>query len=134
MWGIQDFFRSPNQIYEPEKFKAFEGCVTNIIATFSNFKLESQMEDSATPSSTLSSDLKSESHVYFPKFLTSANLTELQLSDPSFRRQILTEILFLFQSGFGNFTRINFDDLSNDLKKILYSHHKNIFVHQTAVF
>jgi len=102
LWGIQDFFRSPNQIYEPEKFKSFEKCVTNIISTFANFKLEGQIEDgqsavTSSSSTNQNADVKTSGHVYFPKFLTSSNLTELQLSDPSFRRQILTEILFLFQ-------------------------------------
>ena len=96
LWGVQDFFRSPNQIYEPEKFKSFETCVTNIISTFSNFKLEGQVEESEKAKAESAAQATG-NHVYFPKFLTSSSLTELQLSDPSFRRQILTELLFLFQ-------------------------------------
>ncbi|GAA5836922.1 hypothetical protein JCM9279_007702 [Rhodotorula babjevae] len=34
---------------------------------------------------------------FFPKFLTSRNLLDLELSDPSFRRQILVQLLILFQ-------------------------------------
>ncbi|BGP51070.1 hypothetical protein JCM10450v2_006996 [Rhodotorula kratochvilovae] len=34
---------------------------------------------------------------FFPKFLTSRNLLDLELADPSFRRQILVQLLILFQ-------------------------------------
>ncbi|GAA5992179.1 hypothetical protein JCM10908_001807 [Rhodotorula pacifica] len=34
---------------------------------------------------------------FFPKFLTSPDLLELELADPNFRRQILVQILILFQ-------------------------------------
>lgn len=95
IWGVQDFFRSPLGMYEPEKFKIFEESVNKILETFKNYKLENN-ENSRTE---IDPDgLKpDQNHVYFPKFLTSSSLTELQLSDPSFRRQILTQILFLIQ-------------------------------------
>merc|ERR1712227_987318 len=103
IWGVQDFFRCPNKIYESEKFKVFEECVSKILSTFGNYKLEKQFEDDSKIST--SESKPKENHVYFPKFLTSSNLTELQLSDPSFRRQILTQIIFLFQylSGYVKF-------------------------------
>ncbi|GAA6049941.1 hypothetical protein JCM3770_007060 [Rhodotorula araucariae] len=34
---------------------------------------------------------------FFPKFLTSRNLLDLELADPAFRRQILVQLLILFQ-------------------------------------
>ncbi|GAA6020888.1 hypothetical protein JCM8202_005484 [Rhodotorula sphaerocarpa] len=34
---------------------------------------------------------------FFPKFLTSPDLLDLELADPSFRRQILVQVLILFQ-------------------------------------
>ena len=39
IWGVQDFFRSPLGMYEPEKFKIFEESVNKIIETFKNYKL-----------------------------------------------------------------------------------------------
>lgn len=96
IWGVQDFFRSPLGMYEPERFKIFEESVNKIIETFKNYKLENN-ETARTEEIEAPNGTDQSKHVYFPKFLTSSSLTELQLSDPSFRRQVLTQILFLFQ-------------------------------------
>lgn len=105
LWGVQDSFRNPLQLYEPENFAKFEKAVDKISDAFSNFKLENSTEENVNDNSEDSSIPTTGSTVYFPKFLTSSNLIELQLSDPSFRRQIITEILFLFQylSGYVKF-------------------------------
>jgi THO complex subunit 1 len=106
IWNVQDFFRNPNNIYETEKYKLFEQSINRVTDTFKNYQLENNEVRSETSGLSESgigtgSNQKMEeevqTHVYFPKFLTSSSLTELQLSDPSFRRQILTQILFLFQ-------------------------------------
>jgi len=102
IWKVQDVFRAPNGIYETEKYKQFEEAVNKITDTFKNYKLEGNesltiINDEQQQQQSESMDKDAEKHVYFPKFLTSSSLTELQLSDPSFRRQILTQLLFLFQ-------------------------------------
>ena len=44
IWGIQDFFRSPNVIYESGKYKEFEEAVNKIVETFKNYKLGTSFE------------------------------------------------------------------------------------------
>ena len=104
LWTVQDAFRAPNGVYETDKYKTFEKAVERIMRTFSNYKLEGNESVTTKPDHEGSKEV-TEGHVYFPKFLTSSSLTELQLSDPSFRRQILTQVLFLFQylNGFVKF-------------------------------
>jgi len=105
LWSVQDYFRNPLQLYEPVKFAEFEKAVNTINTAFANFKLEVNDDEEEKRSKmkeidydSIDMEMKSNGQiVYFPKFLTSFNLLELQLNDPSFRRQILTEILFLFQ-------------------------------------
>ena len=111
LWSVQDYFRNPLQLYEPAKFAEFEKAVNTINTAFANFKLEVNDDDEEKRSKmkeidydSVDVEMKSNGQiVYFPKFLTSFNLLELQLNDPSFRRQILTEILFLFQYLTGDF-------------------------------
>ena len=99
IWKVQDVFRAPNGIYETDKYKQFEEAVNKITDTFKNYKLEGNesLSTQDNEQQQLEESMDPEKHVYFPKFLTSSSLTELQLSDPSFRRQILTQLLFLFQ-------------------------------------
>jgi len=111
LWSVQDYFRNPLQLYEPVKFAEFEKAVNTINTAFANFKLEVNDDEEEKRSKMKeidydSIDVEMNSNgqiVYFPKFLTSFNLLELQLNDPSFRRQILTEILFLFQYLTGDY-------------------------------
>ena len=39
IWKVQDIFRSPNGIYETDKYKQFEEAINKITDTFKNYKL-----------------------------------------------------------------------------------------------
>uniref|UniRef100_H2ZKJ4 Death domain-containing protein n=1 Tax=Ciona savignyi TaxID=51511 RepID=H2ZKJ4_CIOSA len=89
IWGIQDIFRNPTQCYQKEAWDKFTQNADNIFRVFESFKLDEVSGNKTTHTTHNKS--------YFSKFLTSEKLTELQLSDGLFRRQILTQFLILFR-------------------------------------
>nr|XP_039267760.1 THO complex subunit 1-like isoform X1 [Styela clava] len=86
IWSLQDFFRSPTQCYIQDSWDKFIKNAESVFRVFNSFKLdkhnftERQMDKA-----------------YFAKFLTSEKLTNLQLNDGMFRRQLLCQFLILFQ-------------------------------------
>nr|CAH7768225.1 unnamed protein product [Callosobruchus chinensis] len=81
-WQLQDFFRNPNQCYNKLQWKLFSSHSTNILNTFQGIKLDY---------------ITSVNEGYFPKYLTSQKLLELQLYDVNFRRSVLLQFLIVFQ-------------------------------------
>nr|CAI5846650.1 unnamed protein product [Callosobruchus analis] len=81
-WQLQDFFRNPNQCYNKLQWKLFSSHSTNILNTFQGIKLDY---------------VTSVNEGYFPKYLTSQKLLELQLYDVNFRRSVLLQFLIVFQ-------------------------------------
>nr|XP_002123801.3 THO complex subunit 1 isoform X1 [Ciona intestinalis] len=90
IWSIQDIFRSPVQCYQKETWDKLTENADNIFRVFDSFKLDDIRGGNKTNQTTHKKS-------YFSKFLTSEKLTELQLSDGMFRRQILTQFLILFR-------------------------------------
>jgi len=83
-WGIQQFFVEPTLL--KHRFVDFKSGLESILDAF-----EKQ------PLSSLDA-LSAQSKDYFPKYLSSSKLMELQLRDPALRRHILLQCLMLFQS------------------------------------
>nr|CAB3266945.1 THO complex subunit 1 [Phallusia mammillata] len=90
IWSLQDMFRYPVQCYNKDLWEKFVKHADCLFKVFSSFKLED------TPGSRGSTPGQ-QAKTYFSKFLTSEKLTNLQLNDSMFRRQILTQFLILFQ-------------------------------------
>ncbi|KAI0979185.1 hypothetical protein GJ496_008772 [Pomphorhynchus laevis] len=80
-WSLQAFFADPNLCLNTEGWKSFSSCSSEVLNVFASFKL-------STSSSNKISSL--------PKYLTSENLLDMQLSDPVIRRHILIQFLILF--------------------------------------
>jgi THO complex subunit 1 len=83
-WGLQQFFVEPS-LLKP-RFVEFKSSLDTILDAFDK-----------QPLSSLDA-LSAQSKDYFPKYLTSSKLMELQLRDPALRRHILLQCLVLFQS------------------------------------
>lgn len=84
LWGMQDYFRNPNQISSDVQWKKMEESIKEICRVFESYKHEGSSQ-SAT------------GETYFAKFLTSERLLPLQISDANFRRHILVQCLTLFR-------------------------------------
>jgi hypothetical protein len=83
-WGLQQFFVEPNLL--KLRFVEFKTSLETILDAFEKHPLSSL------------DALSAQSKDYFPKYLTSSKLMELQLRDPALRRHILLQCLVLFQS------------------------------------
>lgn len=88
-WSLQDYFRMPVLCYKPLYWKKFTDCANETIELFTNFKIDNTNCNIHT--------LDSLERNYFPKYLTSQKLLELQLCDSNFRRNVLIQFLILFQ-------------------------------------
>lgn len=91
IWNLQDMFRYPVQCYTKELWEQFVKNSESVMRVLSSYKIESTGGgNSANQQSTYKKS-------YFPKFLTSEKLSDLQLSDRMFRRQIFVQFLILFR-------------------------------------
>lgn len=87
-WSLQEYFRTPALCYKPIPWKKFTECADETIELFANFKTDSSCNLHL---------LDSLDRNYFPKYLTSPKLLELQLCDSNFKRSVLIQFLILFQ-------------------------------------
>lgn len=87
-WSLQEYFRTPTLCYKPVHWKKFTDCADETIELFTNFKADSSCNLHA---------LDSLDRNYFPKYLTSQKLLELQLCDSNFKRNVLIQFAILFQ-------------------------------------
>ncbi|GAA5874289.1 hypothetical protein JCM1840_000624 [Sporobolomyces johnsonii] len=76
---------------ETKKEKELTGAATE------GKEKEKAVEDARMEEQDMDKTDESLEQYFFPKFLTSRNLLTLELADPAFRRQILLQILILFQ-------------------------------------
>lgn len=102
-WSLQAYFSSPTKTFEPERFEKFK---IGLEATLSAFKsintdLENQKSQRSSEDARKSTKRKrsgDEAEVgtsFNPKYLTSRDLFDLEISDMAFRRHILVQALIL---------------------------------------
>ncbi|TNY23906.1 THO complex subunit 1 transcription elongation factor-domain-containing protein [Rhodotorula diobovata] len=117
-WSLQRFFNNPHLLFAPappassssssssSPLSELHAGVRKTLAAFdAATKKEKELAGAAKGESAGSAKAGGEDtageeqleEYFFPKFLTSRNLLDLELSDPSFRRQILVQLLILFQ-------------------------------------
>lgn len=88
-WSLQEYFRMPIMCYKPLHWKKFTECANETIELFTNFKIDNTNCNIHA--------LDNLERNYFPKYLTSQKLLELQLCDSNFRRNVFIQFLILFQ-------------------------------------
>ncbi|KAJ3030497.1 UNVERIFIED_CONTAM: hypothetical protein HDU68_008785 [Siphonaria sp. JEL0065] len=121
-WSLQRYFSDPISVLKKlDEWSKMESAIESVLQVFEaeneldlksgsvdrKRKLNSQDASSSSTAATVSApslidkelDLKDE--YFFPKFLTSRNLFELQIKDISFRRQIMVQMLIIFQFFMG---------------------------------
>eukprot|EP00117_Sycon_ciliatum_P006747 scpid39469/ scgid10154/ THO complex subunit 1; Nuclear matrix protein p84 len=120
LWSLQAFFSKPTDCYVSDKWTKFKAAVDHILNVFTTHPLEShngassqssvskgsasgksspaQTDALVTAAEPCSISLDgSEQQFYFPKYLTSEKLMDLELNDGNFRRQVLVQMLIVFQ-------------------------------------
>ncbi|KAJ3084861.1 hypothetical protein HK100_009243 [Physocladia obscura] len=124
-WSLQPYFNDPTIVLKSKnEWTRMESAIESVLQVFesenendaklmssADKKRKSQSADSNSTSSGGGGnsnnnngekellDLKDQ--YFFPKFLTSRNLFELQIKDVSFRRQIMVQMLIIFQFFMG---------------------------------
>ncbi|KAJ3246019.1 hypothetical protein HDU78_008025 [Chytriomyces hyalinus] len=115
-WSLQHYFSNPLlALGNPFEWKKMETAVEAVLRVFDaeNDAESKKMGSGSTgdsarkrkldsgSNSKKSTSLKTQDEYFFPKFLTSRNLFDLQLKDISFRRQIMVQMLIIFQFYIG---------------------------------
>ncbi|CAL8101775.1 unnamed protein product [Orchesella dallaii] len=102
-WSLQDYFRTPLDCYNKISWKTFTMYTQDVLGAFHSFKLDEashrkrkERTEDKLPSINPIPKLGDE-NLYFAKYLTNRRLLELQMSDPSFRRYFLVQLLVILQ-------------------------------------
>lgn len=92
-WSLQSDFANPPRLFEPERFQRFK---EGLAATLAKFKEISGSEDDDILKRTDRRKWENNTYSHFnPKYLTSRELFELEISDITFRRHILVQAYIL---------------------------------------
>ncbi|OQE80589.1 hypothetical protein PENNAL_c0045G05310 [Penicillium nalgiovense] len=102
-WSLQAYFSAPSKVFDAERFTSFKTGMEATLAAFKNINTEMGNESSARASEDARKSNKrkriadgSEVATSFnPKYLTSRDLFDLEISDTAFRRHVLVQALIL---------------------------------------
>ncbi|KAJ6084317.1 hypothetical protein N7486_011117 [Penicillium sp. IBT 16267x] len=131
-WSLQSYFSAPSKMFDAERFASFKTGLEATLHVFQNFKTDfNKNQDPARPDPARS-DEASNSHKrkrgdevevgtsFNPKYLTSRDLFDLEVSDTAFRRHVLVQALILldFMLSLTSKSKGRVADLTN--KSVLY--------------
>ncbi|KAJ5096195.1 hypothetical protein NUU61_005551 [Penicillium alfredii] len=102
-WSLQAYFSSPSKMFDPERFATFKSGLEATLSAFKNIKtdLDSQSAARAAEDARKSNKRKRSADdveiasSFNPKYLTSRDLFDLEVSDTAFRRHVLVQALIL---------------------------------------
>ena len=135
-WSLQEDFSQPTRLFDPQTFQSFQ---SGLDLTLRKFKAIQQEQKSRGPSklpsdpnrppgrkrSDSEADRQELANSFNPRYLTSRDLFELELSDLAFRRYILVQSLILvdFLLSLTPKAKRKLEHTSN--KSVLYNHSLN---------
>lgn len=101
-WSLQSYFSSPSKMFDPERFASFRTGLEATLSAFNNINTELENQGAKrTTEERKSNKRKREaegagvSDNFNPKYLTSRDLFDLEVSDTAFRRHVLVQALIL---------------------------------------
>ncbi|KAJ5788426.1 hypothetical protein N7457_003416 [Penicillium paradoxum] len=102
-WSLQAFFSSPSKMFDAERFTSFKAGMEATLVAFRNINTEMENEGSARASEDARKSNKRRriadgtevATSFNPKYLTSRDLFDLEVSDTAFRRHVLVQALIL---------------------------------------
>ncbi|CAI4224159.1 unnamed protein product [Auanema sp. JU1783] len=95
-WQLQSYFSNPVDCYDKQKWIKFQKNITEVLTTFSNYKLEKNGDDDKHGKHQ-NKEVIPDAEMYFAKYLTSPKLLQLQFNDSQFRRYFLIQCVIIFQ-------------------------------------
>ena len=128
-WSLQDNFSQPTQLFEDEVFRKFKDSLELTLRKFRVIQLEQQSRGSSKIADESKTNLKRKrggveeemANSFNPRYLTSRDLFDLEISDLAFRRHILVQALILvdFLLGLTAKAKKKLENASN--KSVLYT-------------
>ncbi|KAI9833141.1 MAG: hypothetical protein M1819_003763 [Sarea resinae] len=131
-WTLQQDFSSPTKLFEPERFEAFKAGLRLVIRKFETVQKGSvdrsvpkvSTDDSKRGIKRKRDDDDGLASNFNPKYLTSRDLFDLEISDLAFRRHILVQALILvdFLLSLTQKAKSKMADLNQQNKSVIYGH------------
>ncbi|RBR09626.1 uncharacterized protein FIESC28_09774 [Fusarium coffeatum] len=91
-WSLQEYFSQPKKLFEASSLSSFKG---SLMATMNVFQTVHNDSKRSLKRKRESSEEDESSNAFNPKYLTSKDLFDLEISDLSFRRHILVQALII---------------------------------------
>jgi THO complex subunit 1 len=123
-WSLQSYFSNPTKLFKPEELTAFK---SGLEATLDKFRAVQKQQDTRGTRSPDDSRKRKRSldsgdmaSSFNPKYLTSRDLFELEISDLAFRRHVLVQSLIVtdFLLSLTAKSKIKYENLKN--RTVLY--------------
>lgn len=100
-WSLQSYFSSPSKMFDAERFASFKTGLEATLHAFKNIKTDlgnqgpARSEEAARSHKRKRGDEAEVGTSFNPKYLTSRDLFDLEVSDTAFRRHVLVQALIL---------------------------------------
>jgi THO complex subunit 1 len=102
-WGLQAFFSAPSKMFDSERFASFKAGLEATLSAFKNINTEMENHSASRASEDARKSSKRKrvadgtevATSFNPKYLTSRDLFDLEISDTAFRRHVLVQALIL---------------------------------------
>jgi THO complex subunit 1 len=128
-WSLQAYFSAPSKLFDPDRLGSFKAGLESTLSAFKNINTELDSQGGGRSSDEARKSNKRKrvadgpeiSSNFNPKYLTSRDLFDLEISDTAFRRHVLVQALILldFLLSFTPQAKKRQADLTN--KSVLYA-------------
>ncbi|KAJ6079993.1 hypothetical protein N7467_009746 [Penicillium canescens] len=127
-WSLQAYFSAPSKVFDSERFASFKAGLEATLSAFKNINTEIENQSAARASEDARKSNKRKriadgaevASSFNPKYLTSRDLFDLEVSDTAFRRHVLVQALILldFVLSLTSKSKTRLADATN--KSVLY--------------
>lgn len=127
-WSLQSYFSAPSKVFDPNRFASFRAGLEATLSAFKNINTELENQGAARSAEEARKTKKRKRQPdgaevgdnFNPKYLTSRDLFDLEISDTAFRRHVLVQALILldFMLSLTPKAKSRLTDLTN--KSVLY--------------
>lgn len=127
-WSLQSYFSAPSKMFDPDRFASFRAGLEATLSAFKNINTELENQGTARSAEEARKSKKRKRQAdgaevadnFNPKYLTSRDLFDLEVSDTAFRRHVLVQALILldFMLSLTPKAKSRLADLTN--KSVLY--------------
>ncbi|BDD54944.1 THO complex subunit 1 [Monascus purpureus] len=127
-WSLQAYFSAPTKVFDPQHFTSFKTGLEATLSTFKSINTDLENQNTSKASEDIRKSTKRKrtadgqefASSFNPKYLTSRDLFDLEVSDTAFRRHVLVQALILldFMLSLTPKAKARLSNLTN--KSVLY--------------